>query len=122
MLNVRALHSIAKQVEFAYTCLGAYNTNSPIHNRRRNEMSAQFGKALKATLVSADSVSYSLVLYRNKEWDEYVAVVYYDVGDNKQVVATYHTDSLNDVVATGRNELDHCIKHHTTTPLNPELW
>lgn len=80
-------------------------------------MASKFGK-----LVAGDfTATHTLCVYFDKEWGEYVAVVYYKcVGHSPSrpgiVVATYRYDNKEDTLATGRKMLEHATEYEVKEP------
>ncbi len=75
-------------------------------------MSAKYGKLLK--VVGANT--HKLHVYNNREWEEYVAVVFYIDGSKYGIpVGTHHDTDKEDVIRTGEAMLNQCVINNITT-------
>ena len=85
-------------------------------------MSTIFGRVM----LSVDTATHTLCVYRNTEWNEWVAVVYHRPTGvavrNATIVSTYYADSAEDAISTGGKELHHASRYNTTTALDPSMY
>lgn len=85
-------------------------------------MAANFGRPEKV----ASTATHTLVVYRNTEWEEWIAVVRFALLDARNhkpvIVSTYHSDDKEDAVCTGRTELARATNHNVREPLDPEQY
>ena len=57
----------------------------------------------KRLIRTADTQNYKLRVYRDYEWDEYIARV--TRKDTDVCVSSYHSDDREDAISTGKKEL-----------------
>lgn len=85
-------------------------------------MAANFGRVILTDATDA----HTLVVYRNVEWEEFIAVVRYRprnaAKDKPVIVSTYHSDDRGDALSTGFRELAEATLSNNTRALDPELY
>lgn len=86
-------------------------------------MANPFGK-----LVDGDFTdTHTLCVYRDVEWEEYVAVVYHKCEGSSPrkpgpVLSTYHCEDKEEAASTGRIMLGQATKYKVTAALDPKYW
>jgi IMP cyclohydrolase len=83
---------------------------------KRKSATPRFGRIVELW----QGENHTLFLHRDKEWDEYTAVVR-TKDDAGTIVATYHTDDESDARATGLIELRRCDENNIVEELEPDL-
>ena len=75
---------------------------SPVFMKKPNEA---------CKLIDGDfNSTHTLKVYRETEWDEFIAVVYSQASG--KIVSSYHTDDKEDAKRTGRTQLAEASKHN----------